>query len=244
MQNSPIQLGAIDLQEFEIPQSVHFGGRHRLAVYALAGGRRIVERLGPDDDDIQFQGTFSGPTAGTRARAFDNLRLSGAIVWLTWESFRRQVIVKSFTADYHSPWWISYRISCVAVHQTTIASSAETGVAAIISADFASAMAIAVGSGISLTSLQGALSNTNSLTAGTGDQAQAVAEVGSVLQGIDSQIDRQSTALSASIPPDMGPADVAQSYVSKVNSAGALASVVDLRGYVGRIGVSIIGSGT
>jgi len=100
LQKSPIQLGSINLQDFEIPQTLRFGGRHRLTVHSLANGRRIVERLGPDDDEIRFQGSFSGPTAEGRARAVDNLRLSGEIVWLTWESFRRLTIVKSFTADY------------------------------------------------------------------------------------------------------------------------------------------------
>jgi hypothetical protein len=75
-----MRLGSIDLQDFEVPQSVRFGGRHRLNVHVLAGGRRIVERLGPDDTEIQFRGTFSGPAAESRARAFDNVRLSGEIV--------------------------------------------------------------------------------------------------------------------------------------------------------------------
>src|ERR1700722_8425959 len=118
-----MRLGSIDLQDFEVPQSVRFGGRHRLNVHVLAGGRRIVERLGPDDTEIQFRGTFSGPAAESRARAFDNVRLSGEIVWLTWDSFRRQVIIKSFIADYHSPWWISYQISCVVAHQVRIGSA-------------------------------------------------------------------------------------------------------------------------
>ena len=94
MTNSPIQIGPINLQDFEVPTSVRFGGRQRLAVHRLAGGHRIVEKLGPDDDEITFKGTFSGPNAKSRVRTFDDLRLSGAIVWLTWESFKRRVVVR------------------------------------------------------------------------------------------------------------------------------------------------------
>jgi hypothetical protein len=212
-------------------------------VHALAGGGRVVERLGPDDDDIQFRGTFSGPSAEARARAFDTLRLSGDIVWLTWESFRRQIIVKSFTADYHSPWWIPYQIVCVTVCQTRIASSDDTSLAAIISADLNSAVSIAAGSGISLVSLQAALSNRNALTAGTGDQTQVIAEVGSTLREINGQMDRQSTALMASIPPGGARGDLAQSYVSRVNTANSLAAACNVRSYVGRIGVNVMGLG-
>ena len=243
MQNSPIQIGSIDLQDFEIPQSVRFGGRHRLAVHVLAGGRRVVERLGPDDDDIRFQGTFSGPTAEARARTFDDLRLSGRAVWLTWETFRRRVIVKSFIADYHSPWWIPYQLSCVVAHQTRAASSQIVSMALLLSADLSSALAAAAGSAISLTSLQGALSATNALTAGSADQTQAINAVGATRGLINNQVDQQSMTISTPIPSGMGPDAFGQSYISKVNCAASLAAMVNVGSYVGRIGVNLAGSG-
>jgi hypothetical protein len=238
-----MRLGSIDLQDFEVPQSVRFGGRHRLNVHVLAGGRRIVERLGPDDTEIQFPGTFSGPAAESRARAFDNVRLSGEIVWLTWDSFRRQVIIKSFIADYHSPWWISYQISCVVAHQARIGSAESASIAAILSADLSSAMSAAAGFAISLTPIQAALSTSNALTAGTAGQTQAIAAVGSTIVTIKQQIDQQSTTLISPIPSSTGLADLGQSYVSKVNCAASLAAAVNVSSYVGRIGVNIAGSG-
>lgn len=243
MQNSPIRLGSIDLHDFEIPQSLRFGGRHRLAVHALAGGRRIVERLGPDDDDILFRGTFSGPAAESRARAFDTLRLSGEIVWLTWESFRRQVIVKHFTADYHNPWWIPYQISCLVVRQNRIPSTEGTGVAALVSADLGNALSTAAAAGISLNSLQTTLSNANSLVTGTANQAQAIAQVYSTLQGIGSQVVRQSRTLTSPLPTGASVSQLSQSYISTVSCASSLAAAVNVQGYVGRIGVTISGSG-
>jgi hypothetical protein len=239
--NSPIQLGSIDLQDFEVPQSVRFGGRYRLAVHALAGGQRIVERLGPDDDDIQFGGIFSGPTAEPRATAFDDLRLSGEIVWLTWESFRRRVIVRSFTADYHSPWWIPYQIRCTVVDQRRIAATPRTSLAAILSADLGTALFYAAGSSISLAPLQAAMSSTNALTAGSADQTMAIAQAGSVVQGASGQIDQQSSLLTDSFPSDGSASGLSESYLSKVESAGSLAAAVNVRSYVGRIGMNIAG---
>jgi hypothetical protein len=242
VQNSPIRLGSIDLHDFEIPQSLRFGGRHRLAVHALAGGKRIIERLGPDDGEILFRGTFSGPTAESRARAFDNLRLSGEIVWLTWQTFRRQVIVRTFTADYHSSWWITYQIGCIVADQTGADSSEGPSAAAVISADLTAALSGSIGSGISLSFLQAALSNTNSLIAGTAAQALAAAQVSSAMQGVNSQMNRLSAAMIDPLPPGAGTVDMSQSYLSKVNCAGALAAVANIRGYVGRIGTGISGS--
>ena len=243
MQNSPIRLGLIDLQDFEIPQSVRFGGRHRLSVHALAGGRRIVERLGPDDDEIEFQGTFSGPTAEARARAFDNLRLSGEVVWLTWESFRRQIIVRRFIAEFHNPWWIPYRISCVVAHQTHIGPADGTNTAAVLSADLSNAMAAAAGSTISLTSIETLLSTSNALTPGTAYQTYASATLGSTLAIINQQIDQQSASLITPTPSGMHMSDFGRSYISTVGCAASLATAINVRSYVGRIAVNIIGSG-
>jgi len=244
LHNSPIQLGSIDLQDFEVPQSVRFGGRYRVKVHVLAGGRRVVERLGPDDNEIQFQGTFSGPSAEARARAFDNLRLSGEIVWLTWDSFRRRVIVSCFVADYQSPWWIPFQISCIVVHQTRIASAPGTSMAAALSADLSSAMSAAAGTTISLSSIQAALSTSNALISGTANQIQAIALVGLAIATIGQQVDQQSATLVSPILSNTPLTDVGQAYGVKVSCAASLASTVNVGSYIGRIAVNIAGPGS
>jgi hypothetical protein len=244
LHNSPIRLGPINLRDFEIPHSVRFGGRQRLTVHTLAGGRRIVERLGPDDSEIQFEGIFSGPAAVARAQAFDTLRLSGQSVWLTWESFRRQVIVKSFVADYHSPWWIPYQVSCVVVHQARIAAAQASNVIALLSADLSAAMSAAAGSTISLTSLRTVLSNSNAATIGTADQIQASTTVRSTLTAINAQMDQQSATLISPIAPGTNPSDLGQMYISRLTCAASLAALVNMRSYIGRIGANIAGTTT
>ena len=243
MQNSPVRLGPINLRDFEVPQAVRFGGRQRLAVHALAGGKRVVERLGPDDDDILFKGTFSGPTAEARARAFDTLRLSGEIVWLTWESFRRQVVVKRFIADYHSPWWIPYEISCLVVRQDRVRGNGGEGVAALVAADLGNALAAASVAGISLMSLQTTLLNGNAAVSGTTGQTQAAAAVYSTLQGLNSQVAQQSAALTNPWPSSGSASAMSASYLSTVSCASSLAAAVNVQGYIGRIGVTISGLG-
>src|ERR1700742_4576058 len=112
-----MQIGPITLSDFEIPQSVTFGGRYRLAIHKSAYGARGLEGLGPDEGDIQFQGIFSGPQAEDRARALNELRLSGDPVWLSWNSFRYQVIISEFSLTYKSTAWILYKATCVIIHQ-------------------------------------------------------------------------------------------------------------------------------
>jgi hypothetical protein len=244
LQESPIQIGPISLQGFEVPQSIRFGGRQRLAVHSLAGGRRVVERLGPDDGEVAFQGTFSGRQAEARVRAFDALRLSGEIVWLTWESFRRRVVVKSFVAEYHSPWWIPYRVSCVVAHQSGVTTALEPTLFALISADLGNALAAVAGSTISLTPLRSALFGTNAMTAGTSNHAQAVAAVGATLDAVNTRIALQSASVIAPIEPNSPPDSVCRQLVSTVGCAGSLAAAVNARSYVGRIGTSLNRSGS
>ncbi len=242
MQNSPIRLGAVDLQDFEIPETIRFGGRHRLSIHTLAGGRRIVERLGPDDSEIQFSGTFSGGNAEARARTFDNLRLSGEMIWLTWESYRRQVIIKSFVATYHNPWWISYQISCVVVYQHRSDTSQATSLAAVLFKDLGSALSAAAGSGIGLTSLQAVLAGRNVLSPDTSDQSQALGAVGAVLGIINSQMEQQS-AMLVGTPASGSPASIAGTFAARLSSAASLAATVSVRSYIGRIGMNLMQSG-
>jgi hypothetical protein len=232
---SIITIGPISLTDFEIPQSVRFGGRHRLTIHSLSDGRRIVEKLGPDDSDIQFQGTFSGPTAETRVRAFDNLRLSGELVWLTWQSFSRQVIVKSFVATYKTPWWIPYQVSCTVVNQARSTSSPVINLAATLSADLNYALSAATGSDTSLTALQAALSTSNALIAGTSNQSEAIAMANSTLAVVNNTIISQSAAITVPIISTSNGGEMGSLYANRVNSAGLLASAVNVRSYVGRI---------
>ncbi len=191
-----------------------------------------------------FRGTFSGPNAETRLRAFDDLRLSGEIVWLTWESFRRRVVVKSFVADYHSPWWIPYQVSCVVVDQIGTTSATQSTLLDQITSDLGNALIAVASSAISLSPLATALSSTNALTAGAADRMQAVAAVGTTLDAINSEIATQSALLIA--PPDVirGPVSISQTLSTIVSSAGLVAAAVNARSYVSRIGTNLVGKGS
>jgi hypothetical protein len=239
LQVSPIQIGTLNLRDFEIPESIRFGGRHRVIVHSLTGGRRTIERLGPDDSEIQFKGIFSGLDAENRARSLNDLRLSGDAVWLTWQSFRRQVIIKSFIADYHNPRWIPYRVSCLVVDQERNAASLVSIVMALLSSDLRNALSAAADPSIDLTNLQGALSRPNVLIASSDDQARAIGVVASTINAVNSVIDQQSTIFATSIRTSEAPSTRPQLFASRVGSAGSLAAAVNVRSYVGRIGVNL-----
>lgn len=242
MQDSPIRIGSVDLHDFEVPTSVRFGGNYRLAVHRLSSGRRIIEQLGPDDTEIRFAGTFSGPQAGDRVRDINNLRLSGRSTWLTWGTFRSRVIIKTFSADYRSPWWIPYQISCLVAHQPgTYGSTLADGVA-LLASDLSMASSLVAGSAIQLTSLQSALNANNASVQGTSDQMQATNAVQNSLGSCGTVITQASSDLSALPvnPPEAS--DYSSIFVSTVAASGTLAATVCAQAYISRIGTNLQGN--
>lgn len=105
-------LGPILFQDFELPDSIIWGGAQQLTIHRLPGGTRIIDAMGRDDADITWSGIFSGPDATARARALDLMRCDGAPWPLTWDSFFYSVIIHRFEADYRRVNWIPYKIAC------------------------------------------------------------------------------------------------------------------------------------
>lgn len=240
MQGSSIRIGSIDLQDFEVPASLRFGGAYKLAVHRSASGHRYIERLGPDDAEIRFQGTFSGPQAELRARRLNNLRLSGQSVWLTWRSFRYSVIVKVFLADYRSAWWIPFQVSCLIVDQPGVTAFDGPVLAALVSADLDRAMLLLAGSDDTLSVAQMALSADNACVAGTAARSQAVAAVQVSLATIDGAISRCSGDLGDAnrvFDNDLG------SFSNAVACAGTLAATTNARSYMSRIQTYLLDAG-
>ena len=108
-----VTLGLVKLEAFEIPTTIAFGGKQRLAIHDLPGGGRVVDVLGGTDTDITFGGIISGSDADTRAQLLDALRISGASLPLSWAEQYFIVIISEADFDYRKPWWIPYRLRCV-----------------------------------------------------------------------------------------------------------------------------------
>ena len=240
MQDSPIQLGAIKLRGFEIPSSIRFGGNYKLTIHRLASGQRIVERLGPDDNEITFKGTFSGAEAESRVRDLNDLRLSGQAVWLTWKSFRFLVVIKSFSADYRSPWWIPYEISCVVIEQPGMSPANDTSIEAQISTDLGRALAILGGSDMQISALQVALAASNVSVAGTTDRANAVAAAQASLEAIDNEVNGRSSAFLTSDLANANGSSYANFFATIVTSSGCLATAINARSYIARINSNLV----
>ncbi len=105
-------VGPLLLQGFELPPSIAWGGRQRVAVHHMPGGRRVLDSMGRDDAEISWSGIFTGSGAGLRARMLDLMRADGSVWPLAWDSFFYSVVVSRFAAEFERENWIPYSIAC------------------------------------------------------------------------------------------------------------------------------------
>jgi len=235
MKISPVTIGGIALQDFEIPTSIRFGGQQRLAVHRLSDGTRTIERLGPDDTEIRFQGIFSGNNAESRVRALDSLRICGVPVPLIWQSFQYLVIVHEFVVEYANRWWIKYQISCTVVNQATANSPIGSTVLASVSSDLASAAAAQQSAAVDISQLNSAVSISGALTVGTAANTLAYTTALNTLDAANQEITEQEAALASADQDYADPVDAASSFQLQLTAAQALASATSVHAYLARI---------
>ena len=213
-----ITLGSLQLDGFEVPASIRFGGAQRTVIHKLLSGGRIIDTMGRDDCALTWRGVLSGAGAGDRARTLDALRASGITLPLVWDAFSYDVIIGDLQMEYCNPWWIPYQIECVVV--TDLAQSGAAlgiGVAADILGDLTS-----IAPYVELRSLLTTVSAPNALAAGSSELSPALIGLSAVQTAITSGIGSAEQGLDS------------QDLATLVSSSGTLAQLSTAHGYVGR----------
>ncbi len=225
MSDFSLTLGPVAFAGFELPSSITFGGRQRLAIHRLPGGVRIIDALGPDPADLAFSGIFTGPDAADRARLIDTLRMIGQALPLAWDAFLYTVIVERFEADYRSPWWVPYRISCTVLRdEAAVLVSDLVGLDPALAADLLAAGSVATAASV-------AVAAPNATIAGTAAYAAAQASLAATLAALDSE--------AAAAAPSLASDDLP----TAANAAGMLAQISASRAYAARASSNLAASG-
>ena len=180
-----LTLGGLDLDGFEVPASVRFGGAQRAAVHKLLGGGRVIDVMGRADKALSWSGILSGADAGDRARTFDAMRVAGGVLALAWDAFCYDVVITLLDLDYCNPWWITYKIECTVL--SDLAQSALVQAPDVVSsilADLSSAAApLGLSSLLAEASASGALSpGANGVALSATDVPTLVTACGSLAQ--------------------------------------------------------------
>lgn len=246
MADITLLLGPVVFQDFEVPARINLGGRQRVAVHRLVGGARVIDSLGRDDAELQFDGVFSGRDATLRARMLDELRAVGAPLPLTWDVFYYTVILTRFDAEYRNGWWIPFRIVCTVLRDEA-AALIDTGFSLAGSAvsDVAAAASWTVGTDIGLGAVQSALSMPSAAIRGASDYVAAQGSLTATQGALSQSMGSAEAALNGS---GLGSASSAAAGISglgaAVGSAQQLAGLATARGYVGRAAINLANAST
>lgn len=111
----PLVLGSIVFKDYEIPEALRFGMKQAHVMHRLIGGTRVIDAMGPDDDDPHWAGRFQGPDASDRARALVALAGSGTQVPLVFGSFSYLVLVAHADCNFQRFYQIPYSVTCTVV---------------------------------------------------------------------------------------------------------------------------------
>lgn len=107
-------LGGIAFDGFSTPSRMGAGGKQAMVVHKLPGGARVIDTLGPDEDNIHWSGEFFGNDAYATALALDGMRAAGQVVPLIFAGQFRSVIIDHFEYRIRRlPVWVDYQISCM-----------------------------------------------------------------------------------------------------------------------------------
>jgi hypothetical protein len=110
-----LTLGGILFADFEVPEKINFGGKQMLTSHKLIGGQRVIDAMGPDDDNTTWSGRFRGAGAEIRARQLNLLRRQGQPQTLSWSTLLYSVMIEDFRADFQQPYEIPYTISVMVI---------------------------------------------------------------------------------------------------------------------------------
>ena len=220
-----LTLGSVTLEGFEVPGQIQFGGRQSLAIHQIPGGGRVIDVLGPEDDDVVWSGVLTGPSAIYRARVLDSQMRLGAAVPLCWSGFQLWVIVATLHLNYSNPWWIPYQIMCVVATAPAVSSSPLTNQSSVIADLLTASTYTNVGAA------QTAVQNADSASIGTSAFVAAMNSLGNLASTINSEILIAGAAMDT------------DDLATMTEAAGALASLTAARAYVSRASANLAGGG-
>jgi len=243
-----VTLGSLTFREFEVPESIPWGGQQQTTVHKFPGGSRQIDAMGRDDRSLDWSGVFLSGDAVYRARAVDQMRIDGEAIALSWAGFSYQVVIGSFEPDYRRSSHIPYRISCIVLKDN----AGETQGSFLTSAvQVLADVNLAVGYVSNLTTggLSGALTaalgvatgaaataSASGFILGSADYGGAVSAVqgaGSALAGAASGLGNTLSGIVARSPLG-GLVSGASDLTSALSAAGDLAKVTVARSLIGR----------
>lgn len=108
-------VGDFEFSGLEVPESVAIGAKQKAVVHKLVGGKRIVDVLGVDYENIGWSGWFTGATAGDRVTELETLRDAGLPLNFNMDGYYFSVLIVGFDARFEHVYRRNYFIDLLVV---------------------------------------------------------------------------------------------------------------------------------
>ncbi len=115
-----LQLGPFIFEGYEEPEAITFGKEQSSYKHILIGGGRVIDLMGAGDPDITWSGYFTGFQAEYRARFIDGLVKAGQSVNLATSDIIKQVVITSFSWEFHYVFPVRYTITVQVINDLTL----------------------------------------------------------------------------------------------------------------------------
>ncbi|MCF7536149.1 hypothetical protein [Pseudomonas petrae] len=110
-------VGNVEFTGLEVPEAVTIGAKQQLVVHKLVGGRRVVDVLGVDYDNMSWSGWMTGATAGDRVNELETLRDLGRPLSFNMDGYYFSVLIQSFNARFEHVYRRYYSIDLLVVER-------------------------------------------------------------------------------------------------------------------------------
>jgi hypothetical protein len=196
-------VGDVEFTGLEVPESVTVGAKQQLVVHKLVGGKRVVDVMGVDYDNMSWSGWMTGATAGDRVTELETLRDAGLPLTFNMDGYYFSVVIQAFSARFEHVYRRCYYIDLLVISRldAPITANALSGTLdALINSD--------VGESLGLASII----NSDAVTSTINTVKDAVSQV----QGFaNATIDTVQTV----IRPMVAAQQVVQSVISQVGAS-------------------------
>jgi len=128
-----------------VPEAINLGARQQAVTHKLVGGRRIVDVLGLEYDNLNWSGWLLGDNASTRADQLQALCDAGAPQTFSLDHYAFTVLVAGFAIRFEHPYRRAYSIELLVIGRspaTSAGGGSAGGLDALVQNDLASALGL------------------------------------------------------------------------------------------------------
>lgn len=108
-------VGDVEFTGLEVPESVTVGAKQQLVVHKLIGGKRVVDVMGVDYDNMSWSGWMTGATAWDRVTELETLRDLGNPLTFNMDGYYFSVLIQSFSARFEHVYRRNYTIDLLVI---------------------------------------------------------------------------------------------------------------------------------